>query len=57
MSFTQQLNIQKNQKTTKQRMTGAVVNAPLVKNIILEMIKILNITTLIIIEITFLKQT
>ena len=30
-------------KNTKQRMTGAVVNAPLVKKIIIEMIKILNI--------------
>ena len=28
---------------SKQRMTGAVVNAPLVKNIIFEMIKILNL--------------
>ncbi len=33
----------KKPKQSKQRMTGAVVNAPLVKNIILEMIKILNI--------------
>ena len=33
----------KKPKNTKQRMTGAVVNAPLVKKIILEMIKILNI--------------
>ena len=33
----------KKQKDSKQRMTGAVVNAPLVKKIILEMIKILNI--------------
>ena len=33
----------KKQKESKQRMTGAVVNAPLVKKIILEMIKILNI--------------
>ncbi len=30
-------------KNSKQKMTGAVVNAPLVKKIILEMIKILNI--------------
>jgi len=33
----------KKPKNTKQRMTGAVVNAPLVKKIIIEMIKILNI--------------
>ena len=33
----------KKPKNTKQRMTGAVVNAPLVKKIILEMIKILNL--------------
>jgi len=33
----------KKPKDSKQRMTGAVVNAPLVKKIILEMIKILNI--------------
>jgi len=33
----------KKPKESKQRMTGAVVNAPLVKKIILEMIKILNI--------------
>ena len=33
----------KKPKDSNQRMTGAVVNAPLVKNIILEMIKILNI--------------
>ena len=33
----------KKPKDSKQRMTGAVVNAPLVKRIILEMIKILNI--------------
>ena len=33
----------KKPKNSKQRMTGAVVNAPLVKRIILEMIKILNI--------------
>ena len=33
----------KKPKNSKQRMTGAVVNAPLVKKIILEMIKILNI--------------
>ena len=33
----------KKPQNSKQRMTGAVVNAPLVKKIILEMIKILNI--------------
>ncbi len=33
----------KKPKDSKQRMTGAVVNAPLVKKIILEMIKILNL--------------
>jgi Cell division protein FtsI/penicillin-binding protein 2 len=33
----------KKPNNTKQRMTGAVVNAPLVKQIIIEMIKILNI--------------
>jgi len=33
----------KKQKESKQKMTGAVVNAPLVKNIIFEMIKILNL--------------
>ncbi len=33
----------KKPENSKQRMTGAVVNAPLVKNIILEMIKILNL--------------
>tara|TARA_B100001250_G_scaffold411617_1_gene440710 strand:- start:78 stop:1733 length:1656 start_codon:yes stop_codon:yes gene_type:complete len=33
----------KKPKDSKQRMTGAVVNAPLVKNIILEMIKIFNL--------------
>ncbi len=33
----------KKPKNTKQKMTGAVVNAPLVKKIILEMIKILNL--------------
>ena len=33
----------KKPEDSKQRMTGAVVNAPLVKKIILEMIKILNI--------------
>ncbi len=33
----------KKPKNSKQKMTGAVVNAPLVKQIILEMIKILNI--------------
>ncbi len=33
----------KKPENSKQRMTGAVVNAPLVKKIILEMIKILNI--------------
>ena len=33
----------KKPKDSKQRMTGAVVNAPLVKKIILQMIKILNI--------------
>ena len=33
----------KKPKESKQRMTGAVVNAPLVKNIIFEMIKILNL--------------
>ena len=33
----------KKPKDSKQRMTGAVVNAPLVKKIILEMIKILKI--------------
>ena len=37
------LEYPKKPKNTKQRMTGAVVNAPLVKKIILEMIKILNI--------------
>ncbi len=36
----------KKPKDSKQRMTGAVVNAPLVKKIILEMIKILNIPPL-----------
>ena len=41
--YIQQLNIQKKPKDSKQRMTGAVVNAPLVKKIILEIIKILNI--------------
>ena len=33
----------KKPKESKQRMTGAVVNAPLVKKIIFEMIKILNL--------------
>jgi len=33
----------KKPKDSRQRMTGAVVNAPLVKNIILEMIKIFNL--------------
>ena len=33
----------KRPKDSKQRMTGAVVNAPLVKKIIFEMIKILNL--------------
>ena len=33
----------KKPKNSKQKMTGAVVNAPLVKKIIFEMIKILNI--------------
>ncbi len=43
----------KKPQNTKQRMTGAVVNAPLVKKIILEMIKILNIPPYI--EYHFLK--
>ncbi len=34
----------KNTENTNQRMTGAVVNAPLVKEIILDMIRILNIS-------------
>ena len=37
----------KKPKDSKQRMTGAVVNAPLVKNIIFEMIKILNLPSYI----------
>ena len=37
------INYPKKPKESNQRMTGAVVNAPLVKKIIFEMIKILNL--------------
>ena len=40
----------KKEKGTNQRMTGARVNAPLVKNIIIDMIKLYNIPKLIINE-------
>ena len=44
------INYPKKEKGTNQRMTGARVNAPLVKNIIIDMIKLYNIPKLIINE-------